>query len=89
MYPGYEYFKRWLLGLAGSAMGGQEAAAVPEAMRVPLVLLAGAMATVVACLGVCPAETVRIRSVSARQPPRGGKSPVCTSLEQSAAAVSQ
>ena len=32
--------------------------------RAPLVVLAGALATALACLGVCPAETIRIRMVS-------------------------
>ena len=31
-------------------------------------LLAGALATVVACIGVCPAEAVRIRCVSKKTP---------------------
>lgn len=55
VYPGYEYFKRLLLRLAGPRLG--------EILRIPLVLLAGAMATFFACLGVCPAEAVRIRTV--------------------------
>ena len=38
----------------------------------PLVLLAGAGATCVACLGVCPAEAVRIRAVAEPQLGGGG-----------------
>lgn len=56
VYPGYEFFKRFLFSLVGPA--------VVEGIRVPLVLLAGALATVVACFGVCPAEACRIRMVA-------------------------
>lgn len=35
-------------------------------LRIPLILLAGALATFVACIGVCPAEAVRIRTVAER-----------------------
>jgi len=56
VYPGYEFFKRLFLELAS-----QEIAA---SFRVPLVLFAGACATVVACFGVCPAEAIRIRMVA-------------------------
>lgn len=34
----------------------------------PLVILAGALATIIACLGVCPAEAVRIRMVARQEP---------------------
>lgn len=56
VYPGYEFFKRLYLAIAGPV--------VVSSFRVPLVLLAGASATVIACIGVCPAEAVRIRMVS-------------------------
>jgi len=56
VYPGYEFFKRTFLALAGPA--------IVESFRVPLVLLSGATATVVACFGVCPAEACRIRMVA-------------------------
>lgn len=56
VYPGYEFFKRLYLSIAGPD--------VVSSFRVPLVLLAGASATVIACIGVCPAEAVRIRMVS-------------------------
>lgn len=56
VYPGYELFKRLFIGLAGPLN-----AAV---LRVPLVLAAGATATCFACIGVCPAEAVRIRQVA-------------------------
>jgi len=56
VYPGYELLKRVLISLAGEING--------ERYHVPLVLLAGALATVVACIGVCPAEAARIRIVA-------------------------
>jgi len=56
VYPGYEFFKRLLLGLAGPLAS--------ESERVLLVILAGALATVIACFGVCPAEACRIRMVA-------------------------
>jgi len=56
VYPGYEFFKRLFFAFVGQA--------VADSFRVPLVLLAGATATVFACFGVCPAETCRIRMVS-------------------------
>lgn len=59
VYPGYEFFKRALNTAVGPA-----AATVYHA---PLVILAGALATVIACLGVCPAEAVRIRMVANRE----------------------
>lgn len=62
VYPGYEFLKRLFFALCGPALATQ--------LRVPLVLLAGAGATCIACLGVCPAETVRIRCVS--EPTSGG-----------------
>jgi len=55
VYPGYEFFKRKLLSLCRPRLAAK--------IRVPLVLLAGAIATFFACIGVCPAESVRIRSV--------------------------
>ncbi|CAM9380474.1 unnamed protein product, partial [Sphacelaria rigidula] len=56
VYPGYELFKRLYIGLAGPLNAAL--------FRVPLVLAAGATATVFACIGVCPAEAVRIRQVA-------------------------
>ncbi|CAM9294649.1 unnamed protein product, partial [Phaeothamnion confervicola] len=56
VYPGYELFKRLFKELAGPALATE--------YRVPLVLLAGASATVIACVGVCPCEAVRIRQVA-------------------------
>lgn len=56
VFPGYEFFKRRLLALSGPRLASR--------IRVPLVLLSGALATVVACIGVCPAEAVRIRTVT-------------------------
>jgi len=55
VYPGYEFFKRVLFAFAGPT-------AVLES-RVPLVLLAGALATVVTCFFITPFEAVRIRMV--------------------------
>merc|ERR1719420_2378921 len=55
IYPGYEFWKRYFFSLAG-----------PAAMvtnRVPLVLLAGAVATILTCFFITPFETVRIRMV--------------------------
>lgn len=51
VYPGYELFKRLYIGLAGPLNAG--------VFRVPLVLAAGASATLFACIGVCPAEVSR------------------------------
>ncbi|CAM9366497.1 unnamed protein product [Discosporangium mesarthrocarpum] len=56
VYPGYELFKRLYMSMVGPIMA--------STFRVPLVLAAGATATVVACFGVCPAEAVRIRQVA-------------------------
>lgn len=56
VYPGYEFFKRLYVALAGPAGDA--------AYHTPLVLAAGASATFFACLGVCPAEAVRIRAVA-------------------------
>jgi len=56
VYPGYEFFKRFLLEVAGADNA--------LLFRTPIVLLAGAIATFFACVGVCPAEAVRIRSVA-------------------------
>lgn len=53
VYPGYEFFKRLFFGLFPQ-----------EEIRVFLVLLSGAVATVFACFGVCPAEACRIRMVA-------------------------
>ncbi|CAJ1341027.1 unnamed protein product [Effrenium voratum] len=53
VYPGYEFFKRLYLSLFPA-----------EELRVLLVVLAGATATVFACFGVCPAEACRIRMVA-------------------------
>jgi len=56
VYPGYEFLKRALISLAGEVNG--------ERFHVPLVLLSGALATIVACIGVAPAEAARIRIVA-------------------------
>ncbi|EWM30058.1 mitochondrial phosphate carrier protein [Nannochloropsis gaditana] len=56
VYPGYEFFKRALNSAVGPAAATQ--------FHAPLVILAGALATVIACLGVCPAEALRIRMVA-------------------------
>lgn len=56
VYPGYELFKRLYIGLAGPLNAAL--------FRVPLVLAAGATATVFACIGVCPAE---VRCVWSRE----------------------
>ncbi|CAE7214031.1 mcfN [Symbiodinium natans] len=56
VYPGYEFFKRLYLSLIPN-----------ESLRVLLVLLAGATATVFACFGVCPAEACRIRMVTDKE----------------------
>lgn len=58
-YPGYEFFKRALLSSVGPAGA--------LLYHAPLVILAGALATIIACLGVCPAEAVRIRMVARQQ----------------------
>jgi len=49
---------------AAAAVAASSSDVLPESVKVPLVLLAGAMATCIACLGVCPAEAVRIRVVA-------------------------
>mmetsp|Transcript_14940 Transcript_14940/g.22611 ORF Transcript_14940/g.22611 Transcript_14940/m.22611 type:complete len:731 (-) Transcript_14940:138-2330(-) len=56
VYPGYEFLKRALISLVGEISA--------ERLHVPLVVLAGALATAVACIGVCPAEAARIRIVA-------------------------
>lgn len=56
VYPGYEFFKRALTSAVSPAAALQ--------YHAPLVVLAGALATVIACLGVCPAEALRIRMVA-------------------------
>ncbi|CAM9642860.1 unnamed protein product [Chrysoparadoxa australica] len=56
VYPGYELFKRLFL----SWVGDENALLY----RAPLVVAAGAAATCIACIGVCPAEAVRIRQVA-------------------------
>jgi len=56
VYPGYEFFKRFFFTIAGPL--------IVESFRVPLVLLAAAAATAIACIGVCPAEACRIRMVA-------------------------
>jgi len=55
VYPLYELFKRTLFSLAG------ETAVL--AARTPLVLLAGALATIFTCFAITPFETLRIRMV--------------------------
>lgn len=59
-YPGYEFFKRALLSAVGPAGA--------LLYHAPLVILAGALATIIACLGVCPAEAIRIRMVARQEP---------------------
>lgn len=56
VYPGYEFFSRFYDRLAGPASA--------EHLHTPIVLLSGACATIIACLGVCPAEAARIRIVA-------------------------
>jgi len=56
VYPGYELLKRLLEATAGSANAVE--------FHGPLVVCAGALATTIACVGVCPAETCRIRMVA-------------------------
>ncbi|CAM9736748.1 unnamed protein product, partial [Ectocarpus fasciculatus] len=56
VYPGYELFKRLFMQLVGPLNAAL--------FRVPLVLAAGAAATCIACIGVCPAEAIRIRQVA-------------------------
>ncbi|EKU21506.1 mitochondrial phosphate carrier protein, partial [Nannochloropsis gaditana CCMP526] len=77
VYPGYEFFKR-ALNSAGEDRSGLEQGrcvfgwegpggvgpAAATQFHAPLVILAGALATVIACLGVCPAEALRIRMVA-------------------------
>ena len=55
VYPLYEFFKRSLFEAAGPEL--------LSAARVPLVLLAGALATFFTCFGITPFEAVRIRMV--------------------------
>lgn len=55
VYPGYELAKRLLFGFAGPTFTLE--------YRVPLVLLAGALATIVTCFLITPFEAVRIRMV--------------------------
>jgi solute carrier family 25 phosphate transporter 3 len=55
IYPGYEFWKRYFFTLAGPA--------AMIANRVPLVLLAGATATILTCFFITPFETVRIKMV--------------------------
>ena len=56
VYPGYEYFSRLLNRAVAPAAANEFHAAI--------VLLSGALATLVACVGVCPAEALRIRVVA-------------------------
>lgn len=56
VYPGFEFFRRLFEFQLG--------AATAASFNGPLVICAGACATVAACFGVCPAEVVRIRMVS-------------------------
>jgi len=58
VFPGYELFKRKLMEVAGPRRA--------VSLRIPTILLAGAMATFFACIGVAPAEAVRIRTVAER-----------------------
>ena len=55
VYPGYEFFKRLFFEAAGAELVLQA--------RVPLVLLAGAVATFFTCFAITPFEAVRIRMV--------------------------
>ena len=56
VYPGYEYFSRTLSTLVAPSQAIE--------FRAAIVLLSGALATLVACIGVCPAEALRIRVVA-------------------------
>ena len=56
VYPGYEYFSRTLSTLVAPSQAIE--------FRAAIVILAGALATLVACVGVCPAEALRIRVVA-------------------------
>eukprot|EP00435_Cladocopium_sp_Y103_P011460 s739_g3.t1 len=58
VFPGYEFFKRKLMEILGPRRAAR--------LRILTILLAGALATFVACIGVCPAEAVRIRTVAER-----------------------
>ena len=58
VFPGYEFFKRKLMELLGPRRAAR--------LRILTILLSGALATFVACIGVCPAEAVRIRTVAER-----------------------
>ena len=53
VYPGFEFLTRCF----ATAFPG-------EGFHAPIVLLSGALATIGACVGACPAETVRIRVVA-------------------------
>ena len=55
VYPGYEFFKRLFFEWAGAEATLQ--------LRIPLVLLAGAVATFFTCFAITPFEAVRIRMV--------------------------
>ncbi|KAL3917263.1 MAG: hypothetical protein SGPRY_006473 [Prymnesium sp.] len=55
VYPLYELFKRYLFEVAGSEL--------VLGARSPLVLLAGALATILTCFAITPFEAVRIRMV--------------------------
>ena len=55
VYPGYEFFSRLFEAAAGAAAAGVHA---------QIVILSGACATVLACVGVCPMEAARIRAVA-------------------------
>lgn len=55
VYPGYEFFSRLFEKLAGADAVG---------LHAQVVLLSGACATVLACVGVCPMEAARIRAVA-------------------------
>jgi solute carrier family 25 phosphate transporter 3 len=56
VYPLYDVFKHYIFKYMGPIQS--------TAYHTPVVLLAGAMATIVACFGVCPCEKVRIRTVA-------------------------
>merc|ERR1712060_142950 len=56
VYPGFEFFRRLFENQLGPANA--------DSLHAPIVLVAGASATVAACFGVCPAEVLRIRMVA-------------------------
>ena len=55
VYPGYEFFKRLFLEFAGAQLALDA--------RVPLIIAAGATATVFTCFAITPFEAVRTLTV--------------------------